>query len=44
MCKKMAAVPITDDTFIDNEIAAKWYADGDMHTMYVGEIIDIMAR
>ena len=44
MCKKMAAIPITEDTFIDNEIAQKWYADGDLHTMYVGEIIDVMAR
>lgn len=44
LCKKMAAVPISEDTFIDKDIALKWYADGDMHTMYVGEIIDLMAR
>lgn len=44
MCKKMAAVPITEDTFIDNDIVKKFYADGDPHTMYVGEIIDLMAR
>lgn len=44
LCKKMAAVPISEDTFIDKDIAQKWYADGDMHTMYVGEIIDLMAR
>lgn len=44
LCKKMAAVPITEDSFADPSISKKWYADGDMHTMYVGEIIDLMAR
>ena len=44
LCKKMAAVPITEDSFADSSISNKWYADGDMHTMYVGEIIDLMAR
>lgn len=44
LCRKMAAVPITEDTFTDKDIMPKWYSDGDMHTMYVGEIIDLMAR
>lgn len=44
LCKKMAAVPITEDTFIDKEIKEKFYSDGDMHTMYVGEVLEIMAR
>lgn len=44
LCKKMAAVPITDDNFCDPEISEKWYKNHDMHTMYVGEIIDAMAR
>ena len=44
MCKKMAAVPIGEDTFVDPQIKEKWYQDNDMHTMYVGEIIDVMAR
>jgi flavin reductase (DIM6/NTAB) family NADH-FMN oxidoreductase RutF len=44
LCSKMAAVPITADTFTDAEISAKWYPDGDLHTMYVGEIIEVLAR
>ena len=44
LCKKMAAVAISEDTFVDKNIAQKWYSDGDMHTMYVGEIIDLIAR
>lgn len=44
LCRKMAAVPIGADAFTDKEILPKWYGDGDMHTMYVGEIIDLMAR
>ncbi len=43
LCQKLAAMKITDDSFISPEIK-KWYADGDMHTMYVGEILEIMAR
>jgi hypothetical protein len=30
--------------FTDVEIMPRWYKDHDMHTMYVGEIIDQMAR
>lgn len=44
LCHKMAAVPITEDTFTDKNIMKKWYPDNDMHTMYVGEIMDVMAR
>lgn len=44
LCQKMAAVKITDDSFCIPDLKEKWYADGDMHTMYVGEIIEIMAR
>lgn len=40
----MSATRITDDSFLDPEIADKWYKDGDMHTMYVGQIIDVLAR
>lgn len=44
LCKKMAATKMTDDAFLIPQIKDKWYPDGDMHTMYVAEIIDIMAR
>lgn len=44
LCKKMAAVPITEDTFVDAAIQPKWYGDHDMHTMYVGEIVEVAAR
>ena len=44
LCRKMAAVPITEDSFTDASIMEKWYATNDMHTMYVGEIIDVLAR
>ena len=44
LCRKMAAVPITEESFTDSEITEKWYSDHDMHTMYVGEIIETLAR
>lgn len=44
VCEKMSATPITDASFLDPEIAEKWYGDHDMHTMYVGQIMDVLAR
>ena len=44
VCKKMSATRITEDSFIDPEIKEKWYADGNMHTMYIGEILEVLAR
>lgn len=44
MCKKMAAIPLSEDFLLDPSIMKKWYEDHDMHTFYIGEIIDVMAR
>lgn len=43
LCQKLSATRITDDSFLSPDIA-KWYTDGDMHTMYVGEIIELLVR
>lgn len=43
LCHKMSATKITKDSFLRRDIG-KWYPDGDMHTMYVGEIIGVLAR
>lgn len=47
VCKKIAAVPIEESHFLDPEIKEKWYTganDGNPHTMYVGEILEVLAR
>ena len=44
LCHKMAAVPVGEDMLLDKSIMNNFYKDGDMHTMYVGEIIEAMAR
>lgn len=44
LCEKMSATRITETSFCLPEIKEKWYSDNDMHTMYIAEIIDIMAR
>lgn len=44
LCRKMAAVPLEENNFTDNGILSHFYKDGDMHTMYVGEIIEVLAR
>ncbi|MCF0130070.1 MAG: flavin reductase [Pseudobutyrivibrio sp.] len=44
LCKKMAAIPIEPEHMLRDSILDDWYKDGDYHTMYVGEILDILAR
>ena len=44
LCQKLSATRITEDSFLAPSLKDKWYKDGDMHTMYIAEIIDIMAR
>ena len=47
LCKKIAAVPMTENTILDEEVLKKNYSDkymDDFHTMYIGEILDIRAR
>lgn len=43
LCQKMAATKITEDSFLSPDIK-KWYTDGDLHTMYVAEILEVLAR
>lgn len=42
LCRKIAAVPVEKESFIDGSILPQWYAQGDFHTMYVGEIIKVI--
>ena len=43
LCQKLSATKITEESFLSPRIK-DWYTDGDMHTMYVAEIIEVMAR
>ena len=44
ICCKLSATKMTPDQFIDSSIESSWYADGNLHTMYVGEILEVLAR
>ena len=44
VCKKMSATRLTEESFLDPSILPKCYADKNMHTMYVGEILEVLAR
>lgn len=44
LCRKLAAVPITDANMLDESLMPRWYADHDMHTMYVGEILEVLEQ
>ena len=43
VCRKRFAQPMDPDR-IPQEIKDKWYPQKDYHTMYIGEIIEILAR
>ncbi len=39
VCRKLYTAPFDEAGFVDKDIPAKDYAGGDIHSMYVGEII-----
>ena len=43
-CRMLSASKLTPDSFLDPDIEKAHYKDGDFHTMYVGEIIQLLAR
>lgn len=43
-CKMLSATKLSPDTFLDRYIEKEHYKDGDLHTMYVGEILSVLAR
>lgn len=42
-CKKLSATPISPDQFLDDSIEEKWYKDGNFHTLYIGEITNVLS-
>ena len=44
VCRKMYAQEMKEECFTDKEAVQKWYGDGNYHTMYVAEIIDIIQK
>lgn len=44
LCEKLFATKLESNAFIKKSLLNTWYADGDMHTLYVGEIIEAMAK
>lgn len=50
ICHKMATIPINRETIDDNTLIPRWYGDkapdhkDNFHTMYIGEIMESMAR
>lgn len=42
--RKLSATRIVPEDFIDSSIKDTFYGDNDLHTMYVGEILQILAR
>ncbi len=42
--RKIAALDMEDTKFFDPNIRKNFYADGDMHTQYIGEVLELLAR
>ncbi len=44
ICKKLFASDMKAEEFVAKEELDKWYKDGDMHTMYVVEIEEVLVK
>lgn len=45
VCKKRYAQPMGPEFLTgENEIDAKWYPNHDWHTMYIGEIVEVLVK
>lgn len=44
ICRKLSATKLLPEQFFDDSIDSTWYKDKDYHTMYVAEVIEILAR
>ena len=44
VCRKLYAQEYQPECFLDTDTEQKWYPDKDYHTMYIAEIIEVLAR
>lgn len=44
VCKKLYSLPLTLDDVFDKDVEGKYYTTKDLHTMYLGEIVELLAR
>lgn len=44
ICKKMYKQEMMPQCFIDTSQDAKWYPNGDYHTLYIAEVTDVLVK
>lgn len=44
VCEKLAQTELTPEAFSGSDLEKKWYANGDFHTMYIAEVVEVVAR
>ena len=44
VCKKLFKQPMNTDNFIDKTLIDKFYADNDLHELYIGEIVEVLKK
>ena len=44
VCKKLYRAPLVAEGFLDKTILTEHYAAGDLHDMYIGQIIEVLAK
>lgn len=44
ICKKMCAMDMCENNFIQSEMNEKWFSNKDYHTLYISEIIKVLKK
>lgn len=44
LCRKLCSQPIVPGSFTQGWIDGRYYADHDYHTLYIGEVLEILTR
>lgn len=44
LCKKMFQVELTAGNFLDKQAEQQYFAEGDYHTVYYGELLELLER
>ena len=44
VCKKIYQIELTAGRFFDKEAEAKYFAEGDYHTIYYGDLLELLER
>ncbi len=44
VCKKLFQQPLSTEGLLDENLKERWYSNGDEHTLYIAEIVQLMQK